>query len=302
MHPIHPLRRKLFAVCLSALFLAATARAAKVDLAGASVDLGGNYKLQLEDGGSRLECGPTSSSLSVVFQAAGQWVGMFDGNPISGTWKQKGKGKRTVKIGLDEYSKSVVLNQAIDDAVSSCILSIPDGKPVKIVDLNIKGRINKKGTKLAVKVAVEFRSKEDGLFWDMRGDSSDVFSLKVKGQLIVPPPVAEAPSVVQLASSAIPFVPSGLKVTCRVSGDVSAPSSATCPVLQVGGLNYWALSYLDNRFAMAFVGLDASGQEAARIDLPGARYVYTITLDSNAELAVVWGQSNNAVAVAWSDL
>jgi hypothetical protein len=181
------LRHSLIAIGLSSLVLGGAAHAARVDLSGYSTTMTGKWKLSLEDGGARLGCDSVPTAMSAMFLANGTWVGTFGANGISGTWKQKGKGDRTVKIGLDEGTK-LVLNQAIDDGVSSCILSIPDGLPVRFKKVAVKGKINKKGTKLVVKMTVEFRSRENGLFWDMRGDSRDVFKLKVKGGLTPPPP------------------------------------------------------------------------------------------------------------------
>ncbi|MGH0034100.1 MAG: hypothetical protein ACQGVK_03645 [Myxococcota bacterium] len=172
-------------VLVPMLLWAGATRAAKVDLAGVSVDATGSWKMKFKDGSSTQKCGPTARAVGMQFFENGSWTGYVGADFVGGTWKQKGKKDRTLKVELDGPSQSV-LNQEIDDGVSSCILSIPDGKPVKIKALKIQGSIDKSGTKLKVKLQVEFRSKEDGFLWDMRGDSKDTFTLKAKFDLPAP--------------------------------------------------------------------------------------------------------------------
>jgi hypothetical protein len=157
--------------------LAGPAWAARVDLSGLAVEATGNWKMKFKDDGSVHKCGPTARGLGMQFNADGTWTGYVGSEFVSGTWKQKGKGDRNVKIKTGGASESV-LNQEIDDGVSACILSIPDGLPVDIRKVKLKGVIDKAGKKLKVKLRVEFRSQENGLFWDMRGDEKDTFTLK----------------------------------------------------------------------------------------------------------------------------
>jgi len=169
------------------LVLAGPALGAKVDLVGASANLTGWHKMVFKDADTQLTCPKDEITGGIAFAMAQLWSGMFETRMFDGTYKQKDAGGRTVVLKLSPAALNE-LNQSIDDFVSSCIWSIPDGLPVKFKSVKFKGKINKARDKLTIKGVVEFRSKEVGIWWDMRGDSSDVYTLKLKGPLTLVPP------------------------------------------------------------------------------------------------------------------
>ncbi len=91
-------------------------------------------------------------------------------------------------------------------------------------------------------------------------------------------------------SSSHPSIPDGLTRTCYKAGQ-PAP---TCPVVKWNGITYWAFSYIDNRFSLGIVGYrDTDGTVAINKELPGARYLETITV---GEDVVTFKGQNNAQA------
>jgi hypothetical protein len=174
------------AVLFIALASAGPSRAAKVDLVGVTVVLSGTHKMILRDDDRRLTCPAQEIVGEVTFAADRQWTGVIDDHVVGGIYKQKDPKGRKIVFKLDQASLDE-LNQAIDNFTSACILSIPDGRPVRIKDLSLKGKINKRRDTLRIKGVVQFRSREVGVWWDMRGDSSDTYKLRLKG------PFAPAP-------------------------------------------------------------------------------------------------------------
>lgn len=65
---------------------------------------------------------------------------------------------------------------------------------------------------------------------------------------------------------------------------------------------YLALSYLDNRNAIAICGFDQNGNLVNRINRSGARYINIITLDKYNKQITFIGQSNNKVSVSYSEI
>lgn len=171
------------AIVLVALAFAGPAHAAKVDLVGMTVMSLGTHKMVFRDGDRRLTCPAQEIVGEVTFVTRKRWSGVIDDHGVGGVYKRKNPKGRTIVFKLDQASLDE-LNQGIDNFTSACILSIPDGRPVRIKDVSLKGMINKGGDKLRVKGAVEFKSKESGIWWDMKGDSSDTYILKLKGPLL----------------------------------------------------------------------------------------------------------------------
>lgn len=105
-----------------------------------------------------------------------------------------------------------------------------------------------------------------------------------------------APTVVNVPQNSSPVPESGLKVTCLEGPNVLVPSQ-TCPVIKYKGYTFWAYSFVDNRVAMALVRYGSDGKMQALENLPGARYVWKITIDPKTKTATLWGQSNVTVSV-----
>ena len=104
-----------------------------------------------------------------------------------------------------------------------------------------------------------------------------------------------APTVVNVPEKSSPVPESGLKVTCMEGPNVLVPSQ-TCPVIKYKGYTFWAYSFEDNRVAMALVRYGSDGKMQALQNLPGARYVWKITIDPKTKMATLWGQSNKTVS------
>nr|WP_295111798.1 hypothetical protein [uncultured Caulobacter sp.] len=113
--------------------------------------------------------------------------------------------------------------------------------------------------------------------------------------------LAQAPQIATVPANSNPPVPAGLKVTCTPNPNTGAPSP-TCPIIQYNGVTTWAYSFIDNRVSYGIVSYDAGGNVLRNVEYPGARYVYKMTVDPNAQTVSVWGQSNAKVDVAWRDL
>lgn len=96
-------------------------------------------------------------------------------------------------------------------------------------------------------------------------------------------------------------VPTGMKKACLLGPDTLG-NSETCPIVNADGLNFWALSYRDNRTEMAIVGYDDGGNAVKLIEKPGSRYVWNITLDAEQQTIAFHGQSDAIVTLQWNDL
>ncbi|MCE9667966.1 hypothetical protein LY474_09100 [Myxococcus stipitatus] len=107
---------------------------------------------------------------------------------------------------------------------------------------------------------------------------------------------------VHFVDAATPLrIPIELKKTCTQGPDTLNPSDM-CPVITANGITYWALSYVDNRLAMAVVAYDASGNVVGLIEKAGARYVWDIAVDASNHTLVFKGQGGNTFTVKWTDL
>lgn len=111
---------------------------------------------------------------------------------------------------------------------------------------------------------------------------------------LVPPPV-----VATVPANSAPSVPAGLKVTCMQNGS-SLQSSTTCPVVKVGGLTTWAMSYIDNRVSLAFVTFNSKGHVVRNTEMKGSRYVWQMTVNPSNKTVTASGQSNATVSAPWS--
>lgn len=102
--------------------------------------------------------------------------------------------------------------------------------------------------------------------------------------------VASEPEVV-LKSAGLAPVQAGKKLTC-----------SDCPVIQWGGLSYWAYSDTDNNFYVYLYGYDANNTLVKSWQLSGNRYVTDITIDNNAKTVTLVGQSNVQTTRTWEQL
>ncbi|KIK63472.1 hypothetical protein GYMLUDRAFT_72124 [Collybiopsis luxurians FD-317 M1] len=98
-----------------------------------------------------------------------------------------------------------------------------------------------------------------------------------------------------------PPPPEDLKYVALSNPD-ELDSSREYPVFILGQYTYWALSYVDNRYAMAILAYDSNGRIVGRWSKQGARYVHRIEFDeSNRQVSFV-GQGNLSVVFHLSEL
>lgn len=102
--------------------------------------------------------------------------------------------------------------------------------------------------------------------------------------------VASEPEVVSRSAGLAP-VQSGKKLTC-----------SDCPVIQWGGLNYWAYSDTDNNFYVYLYAFDANNNLVKSWQLSGNRYVTGITVDKVAKTVTLVGQDNVLTTRTWGEL
>ena len=141
-----------------------------------------------------------------------------------------------------------------------------------------------------VRVSADPR-KRAGLAW--------FATLALIGSLIVAlvlPSTAAAgfsdPTVVEVPNTG--FAISDAHMECN-EGPSDLTDSSTCPVLQWNGYTYWPMTYDDNRFSFALIAFDELGNQAARWELPGSRYVVDMTVDTTAGTLTIFGQLNFGV-------
>lgn len=102
--------------------------------------------------------------------------------------------------------------------------------------------------------------------------------------------VASMPEVVYKSAGLAP-VQSGLKLTC-----------SNCPVIQWGGLNYWAYSDTNNNYYVYLYAFDANNNLVKSWQISGNRYVTGITVDNVAQTVTLVGQDNVLTTRTWGEL
>lgn len=119
---------------------------------------------------------------------------------------------------------------------------------------------------------------------------------------IAVPGAAYVSPTVQMVDANTPLrIPYGMKKTC-MQGPDNLYASETCPIVNANGLDFWALSYVDNRVGMAIVGYDANGNVVSILEKTGSRYIWGITLDAARQTMAFQGQANAVITLAWDDL
>jgi len=96
-------------------------------------------------------------------------------------------------------------------------------------------------------------------------------------------------------------VPAGMKVTA-ISGPNTTQSAPACPALGVGSFTLWPMSYYDNRVSFGMVMYDPDWHVVNQVEKKGARYVYKITLDGSGSTVTFWGQADQKVTMALSEI
>ncbi|MBP1963885.1 Ig-like domain-containing protein [Paenibacillus aceris] len=104
------------------------------------------------------------------------------------------------------------------------------------------------------------------------------------------PLITSEPTVVYKSSGSAPVL-AGKKFTCT-----------NCPVIQWGGLNYWAYSDTDNNLYVYLNGFDANNNLIKSWQISGNRYVTDITVDNIAKTVTLIGQSNVLTTRTWEQL
>ena len=75
-----------------------------------------------------------------------------------------------------------------------------------------------------------------------------------------------------------------------------------CPVWAWEDYTYGAVDHVDNRVAMSILGFDSSDRIVRQIEKQGARYIRQMTLDQTHEALTCYGQANNTITVALSEI
>ena len=153
-------------------------------------------------------------------------------------------------------------------------------------------RWDKPGARYITKISVDQNAKTITLI----GQSKKTIVVKWDElYLPIPPEAGKVPSSVH------PAIPAGSDMVCMQSTDVVGKMD-TCFVLQWRDYTYWAYSYIDNRVAMNIVAYDLKGTIVKQWSMPGARYLYKITVDPAAQTVTFWGQVNQSITMKWIDL
>ncbi|NQX67800.1 Ig-like domain repeat protein [Paenibacillus alba] len=103
--------------------------------------------------------------------------------------------------------------------------------------------------------------------------------------------VEDEPIVVNKPAGAAPPTQPDLKLTC-----------SNCPVIQWGGLSFWAYSFYENTEEIQLIGYDANNQIVKSWKIAGDRYVEGITIDKSARLITFKGQKGNVISRTWDQL
>jgi hypothetical protein len=111
----------------------------------------------------------------------------------------------------------------------------------------------------------------------------------------------QPPTVLRASAQFHPKILAGLKAACIQSADVVG-NMDTCSILLWGPYSYWVYSYIDNRMSMNIVTYDSNGNIVLQQEIPGAQYLYNITVDIVAQTVTLWGQANRTAVVPWSKL
>lgn len=114
-------------------------------------------------------------------------------------------------------------------------------------------------------------------------------------------PGVTTPTIEYVPLISLPQAPSGLWF-CPLGGATTYESSPPAPVLKWNGYTYYAFSYTDNRYSLAIVVYDASGNIVYQWEKAGARYLYRIEIDIVNKLVIFFGQSDTTVVMTWDEL
>jgi hypothetical protein len=112
---------------------------------------------------------------------------------------------------------------------------------------------------------------------------------------------SDVPVIRIVPTASHPPVPSDLKVSPMLGPD-DLTLAPDCPVLAWGNYTYWAVDHVDNRVAMSILAFDPSNSIVKQIERQGARYVWQMTLDQTNETLTCYGQANNSITVALSEI
>jgi hypothetical protein len=80
-------------------------------------------------------------------------------------------------------------------------------------------------------------------------------------------------------------------------------SPSLYPVVHLGNITYWPLSYDDNRYSFAVVVTDSDDTTPLNtFEAPGARYIDYIVVNQSDKTVLFYGQGNDAAVIAWDVL
>jgi hypothetical protein len=97
------------------------------------------------------------------------------------------------------------------------------------------------------------------------------------------------------------IIPEDLKLASLRDKDVLDPADKYT-ILLVGGIQYWPLSYIDNRNGMAILAIDGNGKIIKRFDKVGARYIWKIEEALTTRDISFIGQAGQRITIGLSEL
>jgi hypothetical protein len=86
-------------------------------------------------------------------------------------------------------------------------------------------------------------------------------------------------------------IPDEIKISCFTSSN-SFEEAENCPVVVCGGVRIWPFSYIDNRDSVAATAYTSRGDLLGITEVPGARYIYSSTVDLDTETVTFTGQAD----------
>lgn len=98
-----------------------------------------------------------------------------------------------------------------------------------------------------------------------------------------------------------PPVPSDLKIRPSV-GPAASDIAPDSQVLTLGDYTYWVADYADDRLSMCLLAFDASEQIVKRMEKPGARRVWKMTLDTENRVLTCHGESDRTITATLAEL
>jgi hypothetical protein len=136
-----------------------------------------------------------------------------------------------------------------------------------------------------------------------RSDTGQPGTITMAWDELIPDP----PAVSSRREAQVPPIPAGLRYRSTYGPD-SIDDNPNCPVLRFGDYTYWPFSGANNESAMGIVAYDCAGNAVRQWDRAGARCLWQITLDREAQTVTFHGQRVDStgqpgkITMSWDEL